>query len=548
MSDFWNSQRPGEREKCYVGVIRLSHMRDNSSSPERQEQIIEEEAKRKGGKIVDWVIDLDVSGSVSPFARPEFGKWLTDTPPKPFDGFIAWKVDRFARSIMDFHELLKWAKDRGKEIISAAENFDLFSTVGQIIVAVLAGLAQMEREAISERIANAREFLRYSGRYGYGTVPYGYRAVARTGGGFELAEDTSQSATIEWIIEAVLAGESLFSIAKALNRDGVLPPALARQERASKAAAAMDRAAPKYKVAERHRGWSSRTLDVILRSPALRGQAAYVYKWVDQDGIKREEMRPLVYPHGHEKAGEFVVRGPALVSAELQQRVVAKLDERRARRGSTGGRRRTKDVQMLFEVLFCGDCGAKMYSGTAGKIGFKRRVYRCSKAPTEYAKNRHKIVTMTAELTEHWVEEQFLSAFGHLEVVEIIHDPGEDHSAEIAEVKKAMAKLKTDRYEHGLFDDEEGEQDFLSRYRDLRNRQTRLEALPSRPAGERRIPTGKSVSSLWTELDRDDRRRMLLDHKVTVTVQQLSSGRRRDWNPERLQMLVNGEPVTSKAA
>ncbi|MGO1048832.1 recombinase family protein [Crossiella sp. CA198] len=539
MSDFWNSQRPaGDREKCYVGVIRLSHMRDNTSSPERQELIILEEAKRRGGKVVAWAVDLDVSGAVSPFDRPEFGKWLTDSPPKQFDGFIAWKVDRFARSIMDFHELLKWAKERDKEVISAAENFDLFSTVGQIIVAVLAGLAQMEREAIAERIANAREYLRYSGRYGYGTVPYGFKPVAREGGGYVLDKDESQVAVLVEIATRLRDDESRYSIAKGLNERGELPPALAREKRSQEVAAILGRPLPRHKVSERHRGWSAVSIERMMRSPALRGYVTYDFKYTDPNGVKQLEARALVYPPGHEKAGEFVRRGPEILTASEQQEVIDVMDAKK--RGHVNTRR--KGVRLLYDLLFCGVCDARMVSGEAGAGRHRTRVYRCSLAALPGA-SKHKIVAVTSRYVEEWVEAQFLAGFGRLEVVEVINDPGEDHSAEIAEVKKALKRLRDDRYVHNLFEgDEDAEQDYLSRYRDLRERQKYLEGLPFRPAGENRVHTGQSVAERWAELDEVGRRDLLVQHNVKVTVQPHTKAERR-FDPERLQMFVNDEPL-----
>ena len=53
--------------KCLVGLIRLSSLTDTTDSPEKQVHHCREEAKKNGGHIIGWAIDLDVSGATNPF-------------------------------------------------------------------------------------------------------------------------------------------------------------------------------------------------------------------------------------------------------------------------------------------------------------------------------------------------------------------------------------------------------------------------------------------------------------------------------------------------
>jgi site-specific DNA recombinase len=61
-----------------LGVIRLSDLSDETTSPERQRSSIEKYAGAYDHEIVGWAEDIDVSGAVSPFDRKDLGGWLTD--------------------------------------------------------------------------------------------------------------------------------------------------------------------------------------------------------------------------------------------------------------------------------------------------------------------------------------------------------------------------------------------------------------------------------------------------------------------------------------
>lgn len=50
-----------------LGRIRLSRLADESTSEQRQRDLITQWATSRGHDIVGFAVDLDVSGSVSPF-------------------------------------------------------------------------------------------------------------------------------------------------------------------------------------------------------------------------------------------------------------------------------------------------------------------------------------------------------------------------------------------------------------------------------------------------------------------------------------------------
>jgi hypothetical protein len=108
------------------------------------------------------------------------------------------------------------------------------------------------------------------------------------------------------------------------------------------------------------------------------------------------------------------------------------------------------------------------------------------------------------------VEEWFLTEYGAGEVMQRIYDPGTGHGARIAEVEEARRRLRDDRTA-GLYDDEADAQWYRDQYRRLGEELNELRALPSRPAGMRTVPTGRSVADDWHSAADDAARREMLD-------------------------------------
>jgi DNA invertase Pin-like site-specific DNA recombinase len=136
-----------------LGARRLSRVKDNSTSFERQGRAIETVAASIGGKVVAWADDPDVSAAkVAPKDRPELGPWFDR--PEEFDAIAWWRLDRAVRSMRDMAWLAGWARDHKKRLIFAEGpgggrlELDMASPMSELILMILAFAAQMEVQAI----------------------------------------------------------------------------------------------------------------------------------------------------------------------------------------------------------------------------------------------------------------------------------------------------------------------------------------------------------------------------------------------------------------
>ena len=92
-------------------------------------------AKQHGLKIVGWYVDEGVSGRKLIRKRPELQRMIQDAEKKLFDRIIFIKLDRFFRSVAEYHECMK----RIAPVIwtTTEEEYDLSTANGRMLKANL---------------------------------------------------------------------------------------------------------------------------------------------------------------------------------------------------------------------------------------------------------------------------------------------------------------------------------------------------------------------------------------------------------------------------
>ncbi len=282
-----------------LGVRRLSHDTDASTSIERQGESIEHWARAHEHTVVAMTQDTDVSGSIAPQDRDDLGPWLTDRVMlAQWDILCVAKLDRLTRSVRHFDDLRIWADEHGETIASVAESLDLSTSTGRMFANLLAMFAQFERERMSERRAEASRKLYSRGGYNGGSsLPWGYKSIRRNGR-LDLEPDPRQVAEIRVIVDKVLAGQSVSGVAV---EHGIYPP----------------------------------TLHKRLKRVELKG-------WVTcNDEIVRDEGLPVMRP--------------PIIDARTWDRLQAKLQ------ANSKGAGVPHDAVPWLHVIYCDECKATMY-------------------------------------------------------------------------------------------------------------------------------------------------------------------------------------------
>lgn len=91
-----------------------------------------------------------------------------------FDVLVFYKVDRLARSLRNFLNIVDFFEDIGVGLRSMTETFDTTTPMGRFAVQMMAAVAELERGTIMERMAMGRARVAAQGRWTGGPVPYGY--------------------------------------------------------------------------------------------------------------------------------------------------------------------------------------------------------------------------------------------------------------------------------------------------------------------------------------------------------------------------------------
>ena len=131
-------------------------------------------AKKHGLKIVGWYVDEGVSGRKLIRKRPELQRMIQDAEKKLFDRIIFIKLDRFFRSVAEYHECMK----RIAPVIwtTTEEEYDLSTANGRMLVNMKLTIAEMEADQTGERIKIVNEYKASTGQplVGDGSLPFGF--------------------------------------------------------------------------------------------------------------------------------------------------------------------------------------------------------------------------------------------------------------------------------------------------------------------------------------------------------------------------------------
>jgi DNA invertase Pin-like site-specific DNA recombinase len=166
---------------------------------EAQREAIETAAQQRGWNVVDWITDTASGKSLK---RPGIQQALTRLENGGPKVLVVAKLDRLARSAIDFLGVVERAEKNGWSLILLEPNVDMTDPMGRFTASILASVAQLEREMISQRTKAALSQAKRDGKRLGTRVNIPRRVVDR-------------------IREEREAGHSLQRIADGLNADQV---------------------------------------------------------------------------------------------------------------------------------------------------------------------------------------------------------------------------------------------------------------------------------------------------------------------------------------
>ncbi len=145
------------------------------------DQSIDAQREGLGGPFDEEFVDEGVSGATLAAERPGFSRLLAHV--RKGDTVLVWSIDRLGRDALDVQATVRHLMDKGV-LVDVRGLGVIAGDAGKIIVAVLAQMAEIERNRIRERCeagrVAARKSLEATGKTHRGKVSLG-RPVAADG-------------------------------------------------------------------------------------------------------------------------------------------------------------------------------------------------------------------------------------------------------------------------------------------------------------------------------------------------------------------------------
>ncbi|WP_339148236.1 MULTISPECIES: recombinase family protein [unclassified Sutcliffiella] len=288
-----------------------------------------------GWQIAEEYVDEGISGKDIK-GRPALQRMILDVEKDKFQAVLVWKISRLSRNMLNTLVLLDKFEEYVVKFISYSENFDTSSPIGKLVVQLMASIAEMERNTLSENVKLGMTQRAKVGSWNGGVV-FGFDSIEK-----ELIINPKEAEIVQLIFTLYAEGKGLKALANHLNKEG-------------------------YRT-KRGRHFSINGIATILDNPIYVGKIRWlqVENW-DKKRRRGKNTNPILVEGKHE----------AIISDELWNIVHAR------RQSKSFKQRQSNEPFLLSSILRCPNCGQGMVPSitiSTRKDGTKRkhRYYVCS--------------------------------------------------------------------------------------------------------------------------------------------------------------------------
>lgn len=265
--------------------------------------------------------------------RDEFIRMMKECVNGNIDIIITKSVTRFARNTIDSIEAIRKLKSLGITVFFEKENINTMSERSEQMLTILSSLAQGESENISTNNRWGIQKRFRDGTYILSCVAYGY--TKDENGELIIKEDEAE--IVHRIFDEYLNGKGSYTIAKALNDDGI----------------------PSIRNAKK---WSDTVITEILQNPIYEGDLL-LQKTYTTDGL------PFTKKTNHGKIPQFYIKNnhePIITRKQAQ--IVREIYEYRRKQMSFEKNCKYQNRYEFSGKIICKECGAtfkrqKIYIG-----------------------------------------------------------------------------------------------------------------------------------------------------------------------------------------
>lgn len=335
-------EKPKIRVAAYCRVSTDSE--EQASSYEVQvEHYTEHIKKNENWTLVDIYADDGISGTNTK-KRDEFNRLIRDCKDGKVDLIITKSISRFARNTLDCLKYIRELKEKGVAVFFEKENINTLEAKGEILITIMASLAQQESQSLSQNVKLGLQF-----RYQQGIVQVNHNRFLGYTKNEEkkLVIDKAEAEIVKRIFREYIEGASLLQIGRGLEQDGI------------KTAAGKSR-------------WRPETIKNILRNEKYMGDAllqkTYTVDFLLKKRVKNNGIIPQYYVEGSHEA---II--PKDIFMRVQEEII-----RRANIAGDGHKKRIYSGKYaLSGIVYCGCCGDVYRRVHWNNRGCKSVVWRC---------------------------------------------------------------------------------------------------------------------------------------------------------------------------
>lgn len=158
--------------------------------------------------------DAAISGGT--MERPALKQMLDDMAHGLVNTVVVYKVDRLSRSILDFHNMMKYFEKYGANFVSITQSFDTSTSMGKLTLNMLLSFAQFEREVSSERVRDKIRASKAKGLWMGGAPRLGYDLINK-----KLVVSPTEAEQVRHLFEKYLELQSVNDLTEYARQNGI---------------------------------------------------------------------------------------------------------------------------------------------------------------------------------------------------------------------------------------------------------------------------------------------------------------------------------------
>ena len=158
--------------------------------------------------------DSAISGGT--MERPALKQMLDDMAHGLINTVVVYKVDRLSRSILDFHNMMKYFEKYGANFVSITQSFDTSTSMGKLTLNMLLSFAQFEREVSSERVRDKIRSSKAKGLWMGGAPRLGYDLINK-----KLVVNPTEAEQVRYLFEKYLELQSVNDLTEYAQQQGI---------------------------------------------------------------------------------------------------------------------------------------------------------------------------------------------------------------------------------------------------------------------------------------------------------------------------------------